>query len=314
MIDVPAPPPQPEQGDGPAAPPEPVAPVPPTPPAPVVPEPPADAAVPAPAPAAPAPAPAAPAPAPAYAPAPPPAYATAPAPGYATAPAPGYATAPAPYPAQGGAAAFSTWWALFLALFRGDLVRATALAVGKERVGGARAAWVITPAVNSLLVILTALLAVARLDEVDYLFSDGPSASDYVLAFLLPLVCVALLFFGRAGLLVALFRLRGRTVSFGDASSLASVSFLVSAPLLALALVLSLIPGTFASVVLLCAFVFTVFYAELSTYVVVARAGRFEKSAALPHALLSTVWLCLGTYLCWLIVKEPVSSLLWWSL
>lgn len=323
MTDVPAPSPQPE-GAAPATPPAPISEVPVAPTAPAAPVPPAPAA-PAPAAAAPA-APAAPGYAAAPPPTAPPAYATAPAPAYAAAPAPTYAAAPAPgyapYPGQPVPAgpsvpgAFGTWWALLLALFRGDLVQATDLSVGQNRSSGARAAWVIAPLVNGALIGLTLLLLLARFED-DYYYLDdmgmGPDGGDYVLGFLLPLVCAGLMFIGRVGVMALLFRWRGRTVTFGDAASLAAVPFVVSTPLLALLLVLSLVPGTFAAIAFLCALVFTAFYAELSAYVVIVRAGRFEKSAVLPHALLSTVWLCLGVWLCGKILADTIEAAMWWA-
>ena len=63
-----------------------------------------------------------------------------------------------------------------------------------------------------------------------------------------------------------------------------------------------------------CASQDAVSVAALPTVGTVINAMLTLDATGRPHALLSTVWLCLGTYLCWLIVKEPVSSLLWWSL
>lgn len=287
-----------------------------------------DAVPPAPAPA---PAPEAAAPAPGYPPAPghpqaPPApgyppQGYAPAPGYPQAPpAPGYAPqgyAPQGYPQayppvapaapSPAAAAPATWWTVLQAMAKGDVAAATDAATGVTTPAvGARWVGVFAALVNGLLVGFALMLLMARTaSEMGYFFQ--PSGGDYVTALLLPVVCALLFHVARAGAIVAMFRARGRAVVFPVAAALAGIPFVVSAPFFALAMVLSLLPGTFSTILLGIAGVFTAFYAETSVYIAQARVGRFERSIALPHALASTAWFVVVSVVCWLVVDDVMS-------
>ena len=201
-----------------------------------------------------------------------------------------------------------TWWNLLRACFSGEPARVTDAALGTSSGGSTHWTWISAALVNGGLLGLALVLLMARLaSELEYYFA--PDGSEYVRAFLIPIVCAVALIAARAGAICALFAIQKRSIGFKDAAALAGVPFVVAAPLLALVLVLSLIPGTFALVVLMLAATFTAFYAEIALYVAVARVGRFPTSPALPHSALSAAWLCLMVYIGSLIVQDLAADL-----
>ena len=207
------------------------------------------------------------------------------------------------------AQAFASWWKLLRALAAGNPEQVTTAALGSGPGESSHRTWIVAALVNGTIVGVSLMLLMARLAaEFEYFFAPG--ASDYFAAFLIPIVCSTALLLARAGAIAGLFALRQRTIAFKDAAALASTTFVASAPLLAMALVLSLIPGTFALVALAVGLTFTAFYAEIALYIAVARVGRFSKSPALPHALLSTAWLCLMSFISATIIMDLATDLL----
>lgn len=225
------------------------------------------------------------------------------------APATPVGAAPTAAAASGVARAFGAWWGLLKAVFSGEPARVTDAALGSSSGGSTHRTWMVAAATNGLIIGLSIAILMARLAaKFEYFFA--PDASNYFAAFLIPVVCAIALILARAGAIVGLFVVRQRTIAFRDAAALASTSFVVAAPFLAVALVLSLIPGTFALVILLVVGIFTAFYAEILLYVAVARVGRFAKSPALPHAVLSTVWLCVMAFIATMVVTDAATDLI----
>ena len=207
------------------------------------------------------------------------------------------------------AQALVSWWKLLRALAAGNPEQVTVAALGSGPGASTHRTWIVAALVNGTIVGVSIMLLMARLaGEFQYFFA--PAASEYFAAFLIPIVCSIALLLARAGAIAGLFALRQRTITFKDAAALASTTFVASAPLLAMALLLSLIPGTFALVALAVGVTFTTFYAEIALYISVARVGRFSKSPALPHALLSTAWLCLMSFISATIIMDLATDLL----
>ncbi|QGQ17996.1 hypothetical protein GC089_00355 [Cellulomonas sp. JZ18] len=168
---------------------------------------------------------------------------------------------------------------------------------------------VLAAVLGGALVGLALVVAMSRLSS-QFGYFYAPDASAYVGAFVLPVVCAVLSLLARAGSLAWLFSARKRPLAFGRALGLAGIPFTLSTPVLVLVLLLSLVPGTFTAFVLLLAGAFTAFYAEITTYIAVARVGRFESSPVLLHSVLSAAWLAVVALVAALVLNDATSTAL----
>ncbi len=245
---------------------------------------------------------AAPAPAPAAAPAP----EAAPVPAAAAAPAATPASAPA-VSGPGWGDALPAWGRAFKAVYQGDPATASDELLGSERrTGNAHALWIVTAAINSI-IFGAAMWFVVN----DFNTSIGMfvGSVNELLTVLLTIGGTFVALAARAGAIMFSGGVRGKSPSFAEAASLASVGFIAASPLGVLLILFMLAPGKFMMFLILLAWVFVAFLSETSVYIAVARWGRFEKSLVMPHALFSTAWLAIVLYGVWLMLSDVVSGM-----
>lgn len=204
--------------------------------------------------------------------------------------------------------AWQTWSSTLVSLLKSDAGRA----VDASR-SGSFGFPVLAALVNGLLVGIALMTSMAKASsslESYYWSTSLFEGSDYALALVFILVASVVYLAARAGAIVALFTLRGRRLGYGEAVSLGASAYVASFPMVALCVLLALVPGSFAAFVGLFGLIFTIIFAETVLYTGIARLGRFEKSVVLPHALLTSAWLCVVSYVFFLVLRDGFADAL----
>lgn len=216
------------------------------------------------------------------------------------------------------AGAFRTWVKTFVRIFRSDPgVGIDDRSPIAQPATGNPWFWVVAALINGLIASLAMVTSLAMLNSRSggYLSPDG---GMYAAAIFIPIVVSFVYIVARAGAIAAIFGLRSRQISFNGAANLAGVSYVASAPFLAVLVLLAMIPGSFTAVLFLLGFIFTAFLSETSLYVSIAKTGRFDRSATLHFAWLSMVWLVITTFIMLLIFSDTIGTYLnnltnsWW--
>lgn len=225
---------------------------------------------------------------------PPPAGAPVPPPAATSAPGTGISQVPA------------VWFEALRSVVASDHARTsrTVLTSG-ERTGNPHWLWLGAALLNGLLTGLALLVSLTKLSSVLGRFSTV-GAGDYVGALLLPIVLTVAFAAGRAAVLMGVGAIGKRPISFPAAAGLASVSYIVMAPVLALTFLLSFIPGQFSSVLILLGLTFSVLVAEITLYTLVTQHASFERPPLLVYAGLTTVWFVLSLWISSAILSDTV--------
>lgn len=168
--------------------------------------------------------------------------------------------------------------------------------------------WAVAALVNAVLMILVAVVGVLRFSSQSYLPDNFSVGLELVLAVFVPIVVSGVYLSTRALTIMGLFKTQKQTVGFHESANIAAVGFVISAPLLVLALLATALDVKLFFIITAVGFVFTVVFAEVLVYEALKKQTMPE-SATILHAAFTAVWVSLITYLVSELISVPLKSI-----
>ncbi|MFV0429705.1 MAG: hypothetical protein ACK5KO_09815 [Arachnia sp.] len=177
-------------------------------------------------------------------------------------------------------------------------------------VGPPRLLWLLAALGHGLVLSLACSIVLVMMISYDpYGYQPGPG--QFALWYLLGVATTGISLIGRAGVLMALFRILSDRIGFIAAANLASINLITATPAVLVALIASLQQGTFTTVLAVLAGLFTLILGELSTYVAVATTGRFTRPMVVHYTWLTFLWVVVMAVIWWLWAADILGNV-WW--